>query len=55
MWSAVLWNDPQARRRSKKWGLPARENQDFEATPVFSQSPINTAIGDMSAAVFVNL
>jgi hypothetical protein len=41
--------------REAKWGLPARENQDFEATPVFSQSPINTAIRDMTAAVFVNL
>jgi hypothetical protein len=51
----VLWNDPQARRQIKM-GLPARENRDFEANPVFSQSPINTALGDMpAAAAFVNL
>jgi len=41
--------------KSAKWGLPVQKNQDFEAAPVFSQSPINTAVGDMSAAVFVNL
>jgi hypothetical protein len=46
--------DRQARRQIKM-GLPARENQDFEVAPVFSQSPINTAIGDLSATVFVNL
>jgi hypothetical protein len=45
---------PQARRQIKR-GLPTRKNQDFEATPVFSQSRINTAVGDMTAAVFVNL
>jgi hypothetical protein len=54
MRSVFLWNDPQARRQIEM-GLPARENLDFDATPVFSQSPINTAIGDMTAAVFVNL
>jgi hypothetical protein len=35
--------------------LLAPENQDFEVAPVSSQSPINTAVGDMTAAVFVNL
>jgi hypothetical protein len=40
MWSA---NDPQARRRLKM-GPSGGKNQDFEATPVFSQSPIKTAI-----------
>jgi hypothetical protein len=43
------------RQTGKKWDLPARENQDFDATPVFSQSPINSAVGDMTATVFVNL
>jgi hypothetical protein len=28
---------------------------DFEAARLFSQSPINTAVGDISTAVFVNL
>ena len=54
MRSVFLWNDPQAPDVAK-WGLPARENQDFEATPVFSQSAINIAIGDMTSAVFVSL
>jgi hypothetical protein len=41
MRSVFLWNDPQARRQIEM-GLPARENLlDFDATPVFSQSPIN--------------
>jgi hypothetical protein len=33
----------------------AVQDQDFEAGPKFSQSPISTAVGDMTAAVFVNL
>jgi hypothetical protein len=54
LWSVFLWNDPQ-RAYWQKWGLPAQENQDFEVAPVSSQSPMNTAVGDMSAPIFVNL
>jgi hypothetical protein len=52
--SAVYNPDDEACTQIK-WGLPAPENQDLKATRVFFQSPINTAIGDMIAAVFVNL
>jgi hypothetical protein len=32
------------REDGQKWGVPARENQDLEATPVFSQSPVMCAM-----------
>src|SRR5262245_36585453 len=52
--AAILWNAPRARSRQKR-GPAGGENQDFEAALLVSQSPINTAVRDMSTAVFVNL
>src|SRR5262249_1931364 len=41
------------RADGQKWAF--QRGQDFEVAPVSSQSPINTAVGDMSTAVFVTL
>jgi hypothetical protein len=43
MWSVFLWNDPQA-RSGQKWGLPARENQNFEAATPTSQTDKHASV-----------
>jgi hypothetical protein len=49
--SVFLWNDPQACSQVK-WGLRARENQDFKAALQISD---NLANGDTTSALLVIL
>jgi hypothetical protein len=48
---AELGADVDPFRRRVNWGFPARENQDFKSTAVFSQSAINPSNRHMTSRV----